>query len=340
MHNQIRKAITRVQTKLDNLKQTQNETSKFINRANASFENTSCFDDSKETEKFLHNQTLKQVASALNIHRHKLNVLPTSVLGLVTKLITKKDKEWHSSEAKKALRDEVLKLVNGEVWCETAQSKRAMAKKYDNAVFSRLFAVMGIKNWGSDDPIFKGRVVLQGSNMHDYEGNEVFYNDTSSAPTSMACIRTTVSYGALTSDPDPLKDGSAAQANACQAYIQRKIEPGENLFVSIPREMRTDKMVESAKGISDPVFRLLLPLYGWSRSGNLWEKHLDETLQTMQTEAQREKAKKANTDSIKLQAIETARQTCERIDGKDGWPPMPGWPQTYIKMGPLKGLSF
>ena len=77
------------------------------------------------------------------------------------------------------------------------------------------------------------------------------------------------------------------------------------------------------------------PLYGWSRSGNLWEKYLDETLTTLKPESEREKAKKANADSMKLQAIESARLTCERIDGKDGWSPVVGWPQTYVKLGPL-----
>jgi hypothetical protein len=191
---------------------------------------------------------------------------------------------------------------------------------------------MGIKNWDTDAPTYKGRVVLQGSNMKDYHGNEVFYADTSSAPTSMGCIRSSVTYGSLFPHEDPNLDGSSTVADAEQAYIQRTLEPDENLFVIVPKEMWTPKMHQSAIGIDDPVFRLLRPLYGWSRSGNLWEKHLSETVQTMLSEEERSKI---NAESIALQSIETARETCRRIEGKDGWVPLDGWPQTFYKLGSL-----
>lgn len=100
----------------------------------------------------------------------------------------------------------------------------------------------------------------------------------------------------------------------------------------IPREMWTDKMIESAKGIDDPVFRLLRPLYGGARSGNLWEKRFSETVQTLETEEERAKI---NAESMPLQAVETARKLAERIDGKDDWTPVDGWPQTFIKIGVL-----
>ena len=48
-----------------------------------------------------------------------------------------------------------------------------------------------------------------------------------------------------------------------------------------------------------------------------------------------EERSKINAESIALQAIETARETCKRIEGRDGWVPLEGWPQTFYKIGAL-----
>ncbi len=101
--------------------------------------------------------------------------------------------------------------------------------------------------------------------MRDIDGDQVFYTDASSAPTSMSCIRSAVSYGALFPNADPELDGSATTADAEQAYIQRKLEPGDNLFIHVPRDLWTPEMIRSAKGMKEPVFRLLRPLYYQNR---------------------------------------------------------------------------
>ena len=44
---------------------------------------------------------------------------------------------------------------------------------------------------------------------------------------------------------------------------------------------------------------------------------------------------RTKSEPIELQAIETQRKLCESLDGKDGWSPVPGWPQTFAKIGPL-----
>ena len=88
-------------------------------------------------------------------------------------------------------------------------------------------------------------------------------------------------------------------------------------------------MVKSSRDIQDPVFRLLRPLYGWSRSGNLWEEHLKESLQTMLTQEDREAL---NIESINLQAVETHHETIRRLK-QNGWTPVEGWPQTFMKIG-------
>ena len=40
-------------------------------------------------------------------------------------------------------------------------------------------------------------------------------------------------------------------------------------------------------------------------------------------------------DDVEMQAIETQRKLCESLDGKGGWSSVPGWPQTFAKIGPL-----
>ena len=72
------------------------------------------------------------------------------------------------------------------------------------------------------------------------------------------------------------------------------------MFLSTPIELWTDAMRKSVKGNLDPVSCLLRPLCGWQRSGNLWGKHLADTLKTMKSEDDRARE---NRESIELQAI-------------------------------------
>ena len=79
----------------------------------------------------------------------------------------------------------------------------------------------------------------------------------------------------------------------------------------------TDEMKKHAASMYDPVFRLRRPLYGWSRSGNIWEKHLAQTLMELD--------------------IQTERNFFDKLDAikRDGrWTPVPDWPQTFTKRNP------
>ena len=53
-------------------------------------------------------------------------------------------------------------------------------------------------------------------------------------------------------------------------------------------------------------FRLRRPLYGWSRSGNIWEQHLSDTLINIKHDGK---------------------------NGNDKWKPVEHWPQTFWKIG-------
>ena len=342
LDNQISKAIRKAEAKL-----CENDTLR--NSLEVSIERSRFLDSTDRAEhlcvttaEILQRQVKTEVAAALGIHRDKLQS-PSNILGLVTKLLTRRDPEYHTPEARDALLKEVMKLIQAGVWDVKAISKRAAAKKFSNAVFSRLFPILGIKNFDTQSPTYKGRVVVQGSDMRDGEGSAVFFQDCASAPTSMQAIRSTIAYGSLSppmTEADAksanvtveMADAEATQADAEQAYIQRKLDPEENLFVVIPREMWSEEMKASAEGISDPVFRLLRPLYGWQRSGSLWEQHLEETLVTMKSAEEREAD---NIKSIELQMIETHHQTCQKISSSGEWVPVAGWPQTFMKLGKL-----
>ncbi len=74
-------------------------------------------------------------------------------------------------------------------------------------VRSSFFCILGIKDVDSSASKHKYRVVLQGSNVKDAGHNNVYFSDTSSAPTNMTCIRSVLAYGQLSG-------GETSQADA------------------------------------------------------------------------------------------------------------------------------
>ncbi len=95
-----------------------------------------------------------------------------------------------------------------------------------------------------------------------------------------------------------LTGSGSSSADAEQANIQPLLPENEVIFVHIPADLQSPAMKKACLGIVDPVFRLLRPLYGLPRSGNIWEKYVSEKLKTI------------------------------------NWARIPEWPQTYFKDGP------
>ena len=89
----------------------------------------------------------------------------------------------------------------------------------------------------------------------------------------MCAIRSAVAFGEL--------GGGSSQSDAEAAYIQPLLPYEVELFVSIPPSMLTNEMKNAQIGMHFPVYRLRRPLYGWSRSGNIWQRYLAETLQSL-----------------------------------------------------------
>ena len=157
------------------------------------------------------------------------------------------------------------------------------------------------------NPIYKARIVVQGSNVTDTSGEYVYFADTTSSPTNMCAIRSIVCYGEVSK-------GGSSQADAEAAYIQPRLSDDIQFYLHVPVTIMTDEMKHRASLMRNPVFRLRRPLYGWSRSGNIWEKHLAETLMSLDKQAE---------DNM-LNTLNTIR--------KDGsWMPVEHWPQTFWK---------
>ena len=68
-------------------------------------------------------------------HREKVDLLPINFMGLVTKILTKSDNEYHSDDAKKAIDTEITKLVTAGVWDVMPVSKHWAEHEHKDAVF-------------------------------------------------------------------------------------------------------------------------------------------------------------------------------------------------------------
>ena len=131
------------------------------------------------------------------LHREKQAFYQANVLGLVTKVLSKRDLEFHSEGAKAALTLEMSRLELAGVWDAEPVEHAAALKANPSASFSRIFAILGLKDSETSTAKFKARAVLQGNDMRDADGEQVYFQDTSSAPTSMSCIRSVMAYGQL-----------------------------------------------------------------------------------------------------------------------------------------------
>lgn len=168
--NQIDKAIRNANTQLDKIKQTDIEIKDLVAKASPA----TPVHPTQDLQYLIEQRTVREVRAALQSHRNKCHsVQASSLMGMVTKLLSKKDPEYHSQAGKMALIKEATKLVEGGVWEENAQSKAKVASEFENAIFSCLFPILGIKSYDTSEPVFKGRIVIQGSNMRDGDGEYV-----------------------------------------------------------------------------------------------------------------------------------------------------------------------
>ena len=165
-------------------------------------------------------------------HREKVDLLPINFMGLVTRILTNNDSSYHSDDAKKAIDTEIAKLVTAGVWDVMPVSKASAEYKHKDTSFSRVICILGIRDVESSTSKYKYRVVLQGSNVKDAGHNNVYFSDTSSAPTNMTCVRSVLAYGHLSG-------GETSQADAEQAFTQPLLDDSVHMCICVPPEMQT-----------------------------------------------------------------------------------------------------
>jgi hypothetical protein len=128
---------------------------------------------------------------------------------------------------------------------------------------------MGFKHAESKNPVSKGRIVLQGSNVRDTDSNMAMFQEVSCNQTNLKTMRSCVSYCGL--DDEAVCESSDAEV----AYVQHVLTPedGPPVWIRLPRAWLPSKF----SATRDPVFRWNRPLYGHPCAGRIWEKHLEKS---------------------------------------------------------------
>jgi hypothetical protein len=156
------------------------QVNKVINRAKAKLSNnkpvtatlvvaTSNIVNDNMTENMLLSVQVQQA------HREKLNTAPLNFMSSVVKVLKRNDPLWSSPEAKAALMKESNKLISAGVWEVIAEEKDDVTRKYPDVTYSRLFDFLGLKSSEMNNPVYKARIVVQGSNVTDSSGDYVFF---------------------------------------------------------------------------------------------------------------------------------------------------------------------
>ena len=226
------------------------------------------------TTTFVSNNSLKSAKKLLQKHREKdanavCDELP--VFALVHRLLTRSDPEYHSDGAKASLHKELTKLLTIRVWeHDNPQEWDDVKRKDILATIARLFPITSLKHAETDNPEFKSRIVLQGSNVKDVDGNAALFGEISSNPSNLNTIRHGVVYSGLD------EQLSCEVSDAVAAYVQHILteQDGPWVYVRLPREW----LPASAKHMRDPCFKMLRPLYGHPAAGRIWETHLDNVI--------------------------------------------------------------
>ena len=118
-------------------------------------------------------------------HRPRINLSP---LGLVARLITRKDPEYNSVKVEAAVKKQISTLFANGVWEFVPQEwsevkARARAAK-EEVVTGRCHQIVSIKHSERDPQYweYKVRGVFGGHNIRDETGAQKFYEDSGSCP--------------------------------------------------------------------------------------------------------------------------------------------------------------
>ena len=209
-------------------------------------------------------------------HRPRINNTP---LGLVARLITRKDPEYNSIKVEIAMKKQISTLFANGVWelipREWNEVKTKARATGEEVVMGRCHHIVSIKHSERDEAFweYKVRGVFGGHNVRDENGAQKFYEDNGSCPAGIGSARTAVAYAAAV-------DGIVEAADAEAAYIQ-SVLTGPSTFCILPPEwisyMPADVQSKAA-GMFNPVFKMIKSLYGHPTAGKCWEDHLTSIL--------------------------------------------------------------
>ena len=125
-------------------------------------------------------------------HKEKLTNRKPIWSTMVTQTLPRRDPRSRTEAAIRAVKEELKALREEGTWDEWEVYELDDARKlYPDGHFSRIFAIVGIKNIeGSDaDFVFKGRIVLGGDNIKDDRRKWAIFEELGSVPTSMSACR-------------------------------------------------------------------------------------------------------------------------------------------------------
>jgi len=236
---------------------------------------------SRTFDQEIHRKTAAAAAMTGEAHRPKSTVIDSdnyfpslAPFAAVTKLISKKDKDYHCQGAQEALRAEMIKLEKYGTWAPVPVALRD-AKKVEGAAFVRLFSILGLKGSelpdGHPDRKWKGRVVAAGNNVSNARAETIIWEESSSAPTTMPLIRLVM---AISQRMGVIPEA----ADAVNAYVQALLPPHIKVYCHIGAELWTEDMKKQAAGIDNPVWTLRRPIYGLSISGYLWQERMSQAM--------------------------------------------------------------
>ena len=164
-------------------------------------------------------------------HRHRDREPDVPVtFSLITRQLSKKDKEWQTPKGQAAIFDEVSNLVNKGVLASTVRERDAVVAEHGaDCHFAALMIILGIKfsEPGVSQWKFKARCVLRGDDVRSSDGSPAFFSDTGSSPTTMETVRSVALFSAMCGD-------EATAADAVAAYLQCPLRPedGPPTFVA------------------------------------------------------------------------------------------------------------
>ena len=231
------------------------------------------------------------------IHNPHIENLP--IFALVTRNLTRRDKEWNDPRALNARNNERDKLITNNSWATSPQEYHEVKRTDPHAKFTRAFTLTGIKN-SEDEELctFKARTVAQGSVVTDSNQEPVLFGpEVAAHATNMCGLTSVVTHGVITGT-------SSSVSDAAQAFTQPRFDlanPNQRWYIELPNELLTESQIKLCSTMRRPVFQLLVPLYGIPPASSMWHDHLNKVMTTK----------------------------CS-----PPWIPVESWPQTYVRTIP------